>query len=361
MNFESNPLEVPEISGEQALEEVESVETPKLTRRHFLRSLGRAAVGLTAASFVTQGNAEAGEQPEKKVEKDQNVEKLLRQSWEDYKEVIKNGNVRENIEYIEKELGQQGGGITFFAKFNLLTFDSLLEAEKSGVDIFNDPNYVDILKVAISEYNDSWNRQALRSRGEKGEAPLKFEGFEKKPEVNLDELKSFLEQKYGKAWLTGTVDKIVYVDEVENAGTFRVAGTASGRSLSGSIQKTTDQFINIYKSSDDVKTIIAHELAHHNDWLSSHNLTIPERLEFLRNVIENHKREDAPRYDYVERVTVEEGKHDGLSENDIKVAQITEYWAMITEDFFTNPNNLARVSPESYALVKKWYDTINSQ
>ncbi len=361
MNFESNPLEVPEIPEEQALEEVESVETPKLSRRHFLRSLGRAAVGLTAASFVAQGNAEAGEQPEKKVEKDQNAEKLLRQSWEDYKEVIKNGNVRENIEYIEKELGEKGGGITFYPKFILQTFDTLVDAEKSGEDIFNDPKYTDILKIAISEYNDAWNRTELRSRGEKSESPLVFEGFEKRKDVNIDELRAYLEEKYMKSWLLGSVDKIIYVDEEENRKTYGVAGAAAGRGLDGSIQKSTKQFIYIYKSSNDIKELLAHELAHHNDWYGSHNLTLAERLEFLRNVIENHKREDTPRYDYVERVTVEEGKANDLPESEIKVAQITEYWAMLCENYFTNSAEFYLKSPESHSLVSRWYLRINSK
>jgi hypothetical protein len=151
-----------------------------------------------------------------------------------------------------------------------------------------------------------------------------------------------------KSWLLGSVDKIIYVDEEENRKTYGVAGAAAGRGLDGSIQKSTKQFIYIYKSSNDIKELLAHELAHHNDWYGSHNLTLAERLEFLRNVIENHKREDAPRYDYVERVTVEEGKANDLPESKIKVAQITEYWAMLCENYFTNSAELYLISPESH-------------
>ncbi|TSC70282.1 MAG: hypothetical protein CEO12_486 [Parcubacteria group bacterium Gr01-1014_46] len=349
------------ISEEQVVETEGSAEAPKLSRRHFLRILGRVGAGLTVTSLLTGSIAEAGEQTDKKLEKDKEAERVLRESWEDYKDLVEKGKVRENIEFIEKELGNNGVGIIFFAKSHLLTFDTLRDAEKSGKDIFNDPQYIDILKMAVSEYNDAWDRGGLRSRGEKSESPLQFEGFEKKPEINLDEFKSFLEQKYGKSWLLGTVDKIIYVDEEENRKTFGVAGAATGRGLTGSVVKTSDQFIYVYKSDENIQSLLAHELAHHNDWLSSHNLTVPERLEFLRNVIENRKRGDAPKYDYVERQTVEEGKANGNTEEDIKVAQITEFWAMICEAFFTNSAELYKDFPESYLLVSKWYQRINSK
>jgi len=139
---------------------------------------------------------------------------------------------------------------------------------------------------------------------------------------------------YPDAWINGNIVKVTLRSE------------EFGRTSNNSIySKTAGYFnretktINIFGATIKGKNLtmfdrtIAHEVAHSNDWISSDDLTVAERIDLLAKIYARTLSHDRYISAYVESVT-------GPDYATLISTRCEEYFATISEAYFNNPTEL---------------------
>ena len=112
-----------------------------------------------------------------------------------------------------------------------------------------------------------------------------------------------------------------------------------------------------YGGNDNEEVLLAvlgHEIAHHNDWASNNRMSLQERLQFMREVLEHFRSPKRFHSVYVELDTPEDLKNKGWSENAIKYRILKEYWAVLNERYDVYGEALKENQPQDYELVERW-------
>jgi hypothetical protein len=348
---------VPEEYTETAESPDSKVKPKHVSRRGFLSSVGKAAMGMTAAAAMSEtlyGSAVK--------EQESKEDAILREDWERCKSEIAKLSIREDIKFIENVFGKSGQSITFKAKEDLTLIDQLMETEKSGTDLIRTKAQKDLLEAALGEYKLFWRVEhfsKIAKESYKASPQPQIKGFEKTKWGN-DGVRKLLDN-FDTRWVGGNVSSVEYIDEVESLKTFDVAGYAFNEGLPGMFYKSGEEKVVIHKSSDieskdNFNELLAHEIAHHNDWANTNALTLPERLRFLREIGERLLAEDHCYSHYVDVQIPEEYKDQGPEF--VKYRQAKEYWAMLNGSYDSRKDLLLKNQPKDHALVQDWRDKI---
>jgi hypothetical protein len=154
-------------------------------------------------------------------------------------------------------------------------------------------------------------------------------------EISVDEIGHYL-KGYPNSWLQGKVAKIKFSQEKFGPPSGYVK---NGRTIG--LFHTREEKIEIFGSVVDRKNmsrfdrVVAHEIAHGNDWRTDDKLTIDQRIELLAKVASRVLSEDRFRSGYVEAIEV---AGDPQTQFALKC---TEYWAEISREYFNNPRSLS--------------------
>jgi len=337
-------------------EPVEEKEEKKVTRRDFLKTMGKIAVGGAIIASGLDKGVEALAEQEKK---DPKIEQI-KEDWTEFKQVVKESKVRDNIKFLEQTYGSIADGMVFQLKNNLQLFDQLVNEEKNGVDLTNEKNK-DLLKASIEEYHTYWDQgffdETVRKAENKEGLSAKIEGFERIEGMDNEKVQELLEDNFNKRWLYGNTSSFEYVDELKSRKTFDVAGEAHTEGLVGIFYKSGKEKIKIYKNEgmkdeERLLEIMSHEIGHHQDWENSNRLPLQDRLQFLREVTERLGSSDRFHSSYVEIDIPCE--YSDYSPQEIKYIQAIEYWAVMVENYDRHGEDLKKNKLEDYELVDKW-------
>lgn len=346
-------------------QQAENPSEPKISRRDFIKTIGKLGAAAVVGALELAPN-EANAEPQKnKAETRDIVTETLKKDWEAYKREIEEGRVPENIEFIDKRFGEIGRKMTFKAKNDLLTIDTLRGREQAGMDLIKDPNQRALLVEANNDYVQFWDEQAIKQRAQLHPSEATLSGFEQLTTIDAEKLKTELEARYSRNWLHGTVDKIEYVDkEEEQPETFPVGGRALGMTLSSTVVQQEDQIVKIYRETnlneDQVVSMVDHELAHHNDWKGTNALGMAHRLQFLRAATERFDSPDRMQFTYVDQDIPKDSEARKMSKEETEYRQVMEYWASVVEEYFRSPKALMKQSPKDFALADVWYKRISA-
>ncbi len=292
-------------------------------RREFLRSIGTASIGLmihgSALSLIR------GQEPrvQTQVTTEQPVEQFSAEDWSAYKRTIASSKVRENLAYLEQKYGDELHTIIKDTKLHLETFDRVVAKEQKGEDISRDVATL----AALTDYKLFYSIKEALSRGREimvkaTNNPPTIQGFELEKDFTNSNVRKRLEKAFGLPWLFGGLDKLIYHDEEKMGKTFGYFATAGNRQV--------DLFKYPFSEYPAIfLRIMSHELAHLHDWGESAVLTIPERINFLRETTEIFERRDGYKDPYVEKDIPNENKE--LSKQAIVLAQAREFWAVLNE------------------------------
>jgi hypothetical protein len=337
----------------------------RISRRGFLKSVGKAAVGFGLASSLGK-TAEAVERFAE--EGAESEEQKLRQDWAECKAEIEHSGVKDNIRFIEETYGEAARAIVFKAKDDLSVFDQLVQMEKEGQDLYINDKNKDLLKFALELYRQLWSKaeiqkvaqEAYRENVEKGVKIEGFEGASGLGKKGLDEAFAKLDPR----WARGNISAYQYDNTTKTNHVFGIAGEAYGEGLSGVFYSSGNERVTVYKSrslenQQDYSDLISHEIGHHNDWSNTNALTIQERLKMLVEVTRRMDNPDSFKSPYVQ-VDIPELYKD-KSEGEIKLRQAQEYWAVLNERLDGHEEELRKHKPEDYVLVKKWRETITQR
>lgn len=332
-----------------------------VSRREFLRAAGGAMAGVAFGSAV----AKSGEARERQKAHSPETSAQLLKDWREIKKILEEEKVGENIKYLDSYYGRGAQQVLFKTKYDLHLFQSIAETERRSGDLQAEV-MAGNLDQASEAYNLFWNRQAIEARRREREAKngldARFEGFEQIAGLTSEEVKIQMEKKFNRRWLYGNVGLFRYEDREERQAHYEVAGRASGKGIGAVLLKDENQAVIIYRHKgmrfDELHRLIGHEIGHHNDWENSHRLSIPERLQFLREVTERLQSSDRFYSLYVEVDVPKEYNDQKTDPGAMRYRQAREYWASLI-DFYTADPTLEEVlketSPKDYALAEKWY------
>ncbi len=174
------------------------------------------------------------------------------------------------------------------------------------------------------------------------------------------------EGSYPKNWINGAVETISYNHEVSNIG------KEYGNSLEGSESDAqTDRHgheIKIKANEDELKYLtkpeiaksldfkLGHELGHNNDWHTSRNLNLIERMELLAKVVKR-MHSAKPFRSFFSSISNEKDYYQKIKPNNNganQTLQAEEYWAQLCQYYFGAPEWMKDEFPEDYALVAEY-------
>lgn len=340
------------------------------TRRSFLKMIGVASVAALASNIGLSETAEARNVPTgaeaRKVPVEPSRERIVPENqefsieqWESYKKIILESKIKDNIQYIESKLGQAAAPFLFKVKEDMFLFDQLLEDEKKGVDLSQGDNRGLVIQ-ALRDFHLFYDSATYEKIGrismeEVRHNPPEFIGFEHLPKDGNQGIKEVLETRLDAAWLYGNISSFRFSRSVQKAKTFQIAGEALSDRLNGIFYRSFRESIVIYdtpylKDPRELRSVINHEIAHHNDWQNSNVLTMQERMQFFRDVLERLESPEHIVFPYIENDIPKEYKD--LTKEEIKLIQAEEYWAEI--------NGLASVEllygkqARDMELIAKW-------
>ncbi|RJQ37025.1 twin-arginine translocation signal domain-containing protein [Candidatus Parcubacteria bacterium] len=354
MSFEKPPqAEAPDLDAER----------PGVTRRDFLKRVGRLAAGAAALSVVGSERTSESRMKERAAIyqwEAADTPEARRRDWQEFKAVLAEARVQENVAWIRERFGRAAVGILFKADWDLQLAATAMEREQEGKPI--EPFLAELSRT----YRRFWSRPAIEARIAERERreglAAEFVGFEEIPGQSNEEVRQSLEAKFPKRWLYATIGRYEYVDQDERNAHFRVGGVASGRRLESALLKQDRATVHLFKGyaeADDLERgqILRHEIAHHHDWIGSTRLTLAERLQFLREVTEQLDDPQRLYSDYVEDDIPRKVRAEGGSEQEVRYSQAVEYWAECSSLYIHSDRYakepVAANSPG--ALAQRWY------
>jgi hypothetical protein len=156
-------------------------------------------------------------------------------------------------------------------------------------------------------------------------------------------------ETYPKGWVYNEIGAF-QINNFNKAMTYK--GT-SGNTLADSYPDSKYRIqINFYKIAEKqegkcIVRTIGHEVAHTNDWCSDNEMTALERAALILKVYQRMLEKDHFKSSYVESINEDDKK-----ENDYYKTR--EYWAVICEEYFADPNKLNKKDFDLVdAFVKK--------
>src|SRR3989338_9236491 len=185
----------------------------KVSRRGFLKKLGKGVIGIGIAASSLDQLAQASELEQKKEKSPEEIEMLRK--WGEYKRIVKDSGIKENIKYIEETFGESGSKIVGKAKFDLALFDQLERDEIAGEDLVADPSRKDLLKAAIADFDLFWNEETFKKLAtetlehNKKRQPV-IAGFENLPGQSNESISHMLDTKFDPHWAYGNISSFIY-------------------------------------------------------------------------------------------------------------------------------------------------------
>jgi hypothetical protein len=330
-----------------------STDSKGTSRREFLKVMAGASVGFFIhGSFADAVEAQTPKKESKLVFRVlPELPQFSKETWNLYKKSMPEFQTLKNdIEFIDNRFGDSALDITYNIKTAVREFERLVDEEKKGKDISEDM----YARSAMRDFQEYFSVDAItiQARGVMRQARLSpplIAGFENAKGCGNEELRTALEQRFGREWLYGAFDSLTYVNSNEKLKTFKVAGNAG------------DRKINIFKlpkfgNMEYIERIMAHELAHEHDWRDSIALTKPEKLRFLREITQIFDTTSRLKDDYVDKVIPKEFNPD-FDPQYVDLLQLNEFWATLNELYNFDYKKI-RQHPAELALVEKWRNAI---
>ena len=352
MRFERQTLENTKTPKEDA---------PLVSRREFLRKLGKVFLGATATTILLrfQKEAEALEH-----EKEKNIKDHY-QDWQELKKLVDENRVAETIQWAHKKFGSAASSFLYKPSFDMFAIESLKAREEQENDFRKTKSGKEWLEAISKDYHWLWNASSIETRlkaREKREGlSAEILGFDKLPWLGNENLRRQLEQKFNRRWLYGNISFFRYIDSPKKRAHYGVAGDIEGGGLQSVLTKGKHQIVNIYHhqgiNPEGLIKTIAHEIGHHQDWEHNNRLPISERLQFLREITQRFESQNRWHTQYIDIDIPREYREKGGEIGEVLYRQVKEYWATIVELYTTDIDTL-RTSPEDFALVEKWYHRI---
>lgn len=189
---------------------------------------------------------------------------------------------------------------------------------------------------------------------EEAPKPVKILGFEEEG-LNSSILQEVWSEKYyPKGTILGQVREVDYTRSTLVLRHYGMDNQATASTMEGKdvikIHRLDDGYNNpetYFMEAGD--WFFSHELGHINDWTNNNTLTPDQRVEFLYEV-SKHFNEGGSYQDLL--------NYTGKIHNDDKYKEnyyrVREYWAELTDSYFTFPEIFKKADPEGYKLVAKW-------
>lgn len=347
----------------------ESDEPENQSRREFLKQSG--ALAMVSLNSCALSDPEAEPDPESK-EVTESYETQLK-NWESMKQIFSNPELEETAKFLDATF-KSADAISFKYYFDKRDYETLcmVETEMSakGKSITDSQLGREILGAISESYMQFWNEDALLERLKADETELgltaTFKGFERLQFTNgetlsNEEVRTLIEQKFpNKQWLYENIGTFRYSDVPQHAETFRVAGTAEERRLENTMTPGKEQEVVIHQHATPIEKheflqLVAHEIAHHHDWIGTVRLPLHERMRFLRDVTAQFQAPDRLHDSYVDRtILADSAEIKGADKPEaILYRQVVEYWATINEQYDTYAN-FAEVYPGEAKLIADW-------
>lgn len=209
-------------------------------------------------------------------------------------------------------------------------------------------------KDFVDEYEVTYLEPEISNPERRQETPAEVvvQGFEQVGFAEK-ELQNIIETTYPKGWVASEVDTVMYVTKPDSAQEAMPAAYGLGGKTAGQAPRKEHGLssVEIFPSAGqrrDVVQILGHEFSHANDWRTESNVTAGERLELFKAVTQRFF-EGGKLYPstYVQDIK----NPDPIQCTDFKV---TEYWAEICEQYFSNPKEFKQQYPDDFQLVDEW-------
>lgn len=174
--------------------------------------------------------------------------------------------------------------------------------------------------------------------------PLRVSNFEKEG-IDSEMLANLAKETYPSSW-----QYHVYVVEFKNK--YEEVGVGYGPRLEASTAcaKTmkSENTINFFKGCENqsVQDILQHEFAHMVDWNGNRIMSIKDRLEFLRKVLQRIEEPNRFISESVELIDHRDGQLKNFKKS-------SEYWAYVMEEYLKNPDS-QKLAREDLDLIK-WF------
>ncbi len=210
---------------------------------------------------------------------------------------------------------------------------------------------------------------------EKEKRPLKISGLKVQEGSVAENLLRFrLPEEYRvfpSGWVNGSIDEIRLIKGKRETALKEKVGAASGSfNQDEFFGNVSGRFIVLYFNDSSSSSIalnsesevihisarvIDHELAHANDWHFSTRLNLKDRYSLLVECVERCQSEDFYSPD-------EENKYHELfnTKDSLGLFQsVSEYWAVVCEEYFGNPKEFKQKHQKDFELVDKYIRIID--
>lgn len=206
----------------------------------------------------------------------------------------------------------------------------------------------------IQFYLGEADKRADQERDE-SHKPVEMIGFEEEG-LNTDILREVWSEKYyPKGTILGQVEEVNYTRSTLVLSHYGMGNEATASTMEG------EDVIKIHRLEDDGYTnpetyfmeagdwSFSHELGHINDWTNNNTLSTDQRVEFLYEVTKHFNEPNSFQgvLNYARRI------HNDNKQKE-NYYRVREFWAELTETYFTFPEILKKEDSEGYKLVEKW-------
>lgn len=222
-----------------------------MSRRGFLKLVGKAALGAAAAGGVFQKLEKVAEAVGGQ-ENSETVEEWYR-DWEALKKVTEEGGVKESIRRIKNVFGGAADRLIFKPLSDLQLVEFGAAAERDGKDLRKTGEGLDFLRQISKTYRLFWSRKHIEERLHEREIKegldAFLEGFENLPGFSNDKVKKLLEGNLNRRWLYGNVSAFRYINRPQRRAHYEIAGNAEIKGIQSMLYKSKQQDVVMYFTS----------------------------------------------------------------------------------------------------------------
>lgn len=168
--------------------------------------------------------------------------------------------------------------------------------------------------------------------------------------LDTETLKRVITEVFPDGWVRNEIKSIKYKDEHKKPGLeyglgeeWETVAECGHFVFSGEKSEITFYKTKNDRTGESNLAVIAHEIAHANDWGADNEMTAEERVNLLLAIAKRLESSDRFQSLYVESIQ-------NKDEQKKKYLQATEYWAEVCRQAFTDPSKL---HIEDFNLVKK--------